>query len=79
MNEAGQYIKITLLMATIIILLYVMDVKLVVASVNGFQTHWNDATVYIFSFKDRHPWIMLSMPFMSILMLATLKGSPDDA
>jgi hypothetical protein len=69
--------RITLLLITIIVLLYAMDVRVVVSALNGLAIYWNDATVYLTTFKDRHPWILLFMPLMVIILLISFRGDPD--
>lgn len=67
--------RITILLFVIILSLYILDVRLVVAMVDGFSVHWNNATIYLTTFKDRHPWIMLFMPYMVIVLLYTMKDT----
>lgn len=74
MTEA---IKITLLITTIVLLLYILDVRVVKDALTATTTFWNDATVYITTFKDRHPWIMLFMPIAVLILLWTMKGDLD--
>lgn len=73
------YIKITLLLITIAMMLYILKVP---AVVNGFDTaaiFWNNAVIYITTFKDRQPMIMLFLPLAVLILLATMRGDPDFA
>lgn len=74
-----QALKITLLIVAIIIGLYVLDVTVVVDTLNAATVHWNNAVIYVTTFKDRHPYIMLFMPVMVLILLATMKGDLDFA
>lgn len=69
--------KATLLLITIIVLLYAMDVRVIVTFIDSLAVYWNDATIYISTFKDRHPWIMLSMPLMILILLISMKNDAE--
>lgn len=69
-------IKNTVIVIAIIIGLYYLEVQVVVVAVDSTITFWNDATIYVTTFKDRHPWIMLALPAMVLILLGTMKGVP---
>ena len=69
--------KETLLFIIIIIILYKMDVRVVVEIIDTTTIYWNAATIYITTFRDRHPFIMMFMPVLIIMLVATFRGDPD--
>lgn len=69
--------KSTLIIFLIITLLYILEITVIVNLVDSTAEYWNYATVYIASFKDRHPWILLSMPFSVFLLLFSLKDAAE--
>jgi len=79
MNEFVGYFKTTLIILLILILLYILKVPAVVSAFDWFVVFWNNSVIYITTFKDRHPMIMLFMPLAVIILLATMKGDPDFA
>lgn len=69
----NQILRITMLLITILVVLYILKVAVVVNILDGAAIHWNAAVVYITTFKDRHPFILLFMPFGILLLLATMR------
>lgn len=61
----------------IVLLLYLLDIKPVVAfvdqSVAFILQQWNSLIEFIFTFRDKHPWIYMAIPF-AMLYLMIHKG-----
>lgn len=68
-----RYIKITFMIIAVLVLLYVLKVPEVIAAFDWLIDVWNDLTIYITTFKDRHPIIMLFMPVIIIVLLFTAR------
>lgn len=67
-------IRNTVIIILVIFILYRMEVSWVVWIVDGFPALWNEATIYIMTFRDRHPLIFTFLPIMCILLMLSMRN-----
>jgi hypothetical protein len=66
-------IKTTIIIVLLVALLYKAEVGPIVHVLDNATWYWNMAVIEITTFKDRHPFIMLSMPFLILIVLRSMR------
>jgi len=62
-------LKSTIIFILILALLYALRVHVVVDTLDGLAHYWNTTTVFVMTFKDRHPLIFAFLPFACFALL----------